>query len=380
MKKKLLELFRNLDPKFQEGGEFYPLHSLYDAVKTFLFVPAHPTPGRLGVHVRDKMDLKRLMVTVVVALIPATLFGIWNIGHQHYLVTGEAASCLDKFLYGLGKFLPIYIVTMAVGGTIEGIFAQVRKHQINEGFLVTGLLIPLVMPPDIPLWMVAVATAFAVIIGKEVLGGTGMNIFNPALLARAFVFFSYPAHISGDKVWIAGLPDGVSAATPLGQAAIHEPIGYSLWDMIWGTIPGSIGETSFIMIALGAAILILTRVASWEVIFSVFAGATVMGLLFNAFPANPYMEIPFYYHYFMGGLAFGAVFMATDPVTSARTRTGKFIYGFLIGVVALLVRVVNPAYPEGVMLAILLMNAAAPLIDYIVIERNIKKRLRRVSR
>ena len=380
MKKRLMELFDRLDPHFREGGDLYAMHSLYDAVKTFLFVPKHPTPPRLGVHIRDKMDLKRLMIMVVIALIPATLFGIWNVGYQHYLAIGQDATCMQEFLFGLGKFLPMYLVTMIVGGTIEGIFAQIRKHQINEGFLVSGLLIPLVMPPDLPLWMVAVATAFAVIIGKEVLGGTGMNVFNPALLARAFVFFSYPAFMSGDKVWVAGLPDGVSAATPLGAAAVHEPLGYSLWEMALGTIPGSFGETSFIMIMLGAIILIATRVASWQIMLSVFLGATFMGLIYNAFPANPYMEIPFYYHYFMGGLAFGAVFMATDPVTSSRTAVGKWIYGFLIGVIALLVRVVNPAYPEGVMLAILLMNAVAPLIDYLVIQRSIKKRLRRVTR
>jgi Na+-transporting NADH:ubiquinone oxidoreductase subunit B len=326
------------------------------------------------------------MIVVVSALIPALLFGMWNVGYQHYLSIGQEVGIWSVFFFGFLKVLPIIIVSYVVGLGIEFVVAQIRGHEVNEGFLVTGMLIPLVMPVDVPLWMVALATAFAVIIGKEVFGGTGMNIFNPALLARAFVFFAYPSYISGDKIWIAGLSggegivDNFSGATPLAQA--YEGASFSplqIQDMILGTIPGSIGETSVIAILIGAAILIFTGVGSWKIMLSVALGGLLTGLLLNLMGANSYMELPAYYHLLMGGFAFGAVFMATDPVTAAQTESGKWIYGCLIGGMAVVKRDFNPAYTEGMMLSILFMNAFAPLIDHYVVQYNISRRLKRAK-
>ena len=382
-----------IKPNFEKGGKYAKLHSTFDAFETFLFVP--DTVTRKGSNIRDCMDLKRVMSMVVIALLPALLFGMYNVGLQHFRALGDtaaAASIMGCFWFGFLRMLPIIIVSYVVGLGIEFISAQIRGHEVNEGFLVSGMLIPLVMPVDIPLWMVAVATAFAVIIGKEVFGGTGMNIFNPALIARAFVFFSYTPYISGEKVWVAGLTemknvaDGFSGATPLGDAAVALTEGAQsiTWtngatpmDWFLGTDPGCIGETSTLAILLGAIILLWTGVASWRIMLSVFAGGFGMALLFNAIGMNVYMEIPAYYHLLIGGFAFGAVFMATDPVTSAQTNTGKWIYGLLTGALAVLIRVVNPAYPEGMMLSILFMNAMAPLIDHYVVEANIRRRQRR---
>jgi Na+-transporting NADH:ubiquinone oxidoreductase subunit B len=362
---------------------------------TGLFVPDKVT--KIGSHIRDSIDLKRSMFLVVVALIPCLLFGMWNTGYQHFLSIGQDATLTEAFIYGLLKVLPLIIVAYAAGGAIEVIFAQKRGHEVNEGFLVTGMLIPLIVPADVPLWMVAIATAFATLIGKEVFGGTGMNFMNPALLTRAFLFFAYPGNMSGDKVWISGIPDGFSGATPLslGAASVAEfkSSGIPLADatqnlldkmgdysnMLIGTIPGSVGETSVIAILIGAAILLFTGIGNWKTMISVFVGGYLMGFIFNKFAVNPYMAIPAWQHLLMGGFAFGAVFMATDPVSSAQTENGKYIYGFLIGVIAILVRVLNPAYPEGMMLAILLMNVFAPTIDYVVVQNNIKKRLKRAK-
>jgi Na+-transporting NADH:ubiquinone oxidoreductase subunit B len=373
-----------LKPHFTKGGKFAKLQSVFEGFEAFMFVSNKVTFK--GSHIRDSLDLKRTMTVVLIALVPALLFGAYNVGFQHFRSIGQEVSVLHAFGFGFLKILPLIVVSYVVGLGIEFIAAQIRGHEINEGFLVTGLLIPLIMPIDIPLWMLAIATAFAVILGKEVFGGTGMNIFNPALLARAFLFFSYPGWMTGDKVWTEGLTagqnivDGFSGATPLSQLAQGQVSGIpSFMDMFFGTIPGSIGETSTIAILLGALILIVTGVGSWKIIVSVFAGGLGMGLLLNAFPANPYMELPFYYHFVMGGFAFGAVFMATDPVSGSQTETGKWIYGFLIGILSVLIRVLNPAYPEGVMLAILLMNLFAPLIDYFVIQSSIKRRLKRVK-
>jgi Na+-transporting NADH:ubiquinone oxidoreductase subunit B len=374
----------NLKPYFSEGGRFSKLRSVFDGFESFMFVSDKVTFK--GSHVRDSIDLKRIMSVVIIALIPAFLFGAYNVGLQHFRSVGETTTILHSFLFGFLKLLPLVIVSYAVGLGIEFISAQIRGHEINEGFLVSGLLIPLIMPIDIPLWMLALATAFSVILGKEVFGGTGMNVFNPALLARAFIFFSYPGWITGDKVWTAGLTagkniiDGFSGATPLSLCAAGEVTKLpSFMQMFIGTIPGTIGETSTIAILIGALILIITGVGSWKIIVSAFAGGAFMGLILNAASLNPFMELPFYYHFVMGGFAFGAVFMATDPVTSSQTEKGKWIYGFLVGVLSILIRVLNPAYPEGVMLAILLMNVFAPLIDYFVIQSSIKKRLGRVQ-
>ncbi len=393
MMKFLRNYIDRIKPNFEQGGKFAKLHSTFDAFETFLFVP--DTVTRKGSNIRDCMDLKRTMSMVVIALLPALLFGMYNVGLQHFRALGDAASAasiMGCFWFGFLKVLPIIIVSYVVGLGIEFISAQIRGHEVNEGFLVSGMLIPMIMPVDIPLWMVAVATAFAVIIGKEVFGGTGMNIFNPALIARAFVFFSYTPYISGEKVWVAGLSemtnvaDGFSGATPLGDAAvaltegaqtINWTNGATPMDWLIGTYPGCIGETSTIAILLGAVILLWSGVASWRIMFSVFAGGFGMALLFNAIGMNVYMNIPAYYHLLIGGFAFGAVFMATDPVTSAQTNTGKCIYGLLVGALAVLIRVVNPAYPEGMMLSILFMNAMAPLIDHYVVEANIRRRQRR---
>ncbi|MEE0948767.1 MAG: NADH:ubiquinone reductase (Na(+)-transporting) subunit B [Bacteroidales bacterium] len=371
-------------PNFEEGGKFYAFHSLFDAMDTFFLTPEATTTS--GCHIRDAVDNKRTMFTVVIALIPALLFGMYNIGYQHYLSEGVIAAgdyCANfwgNFGYGLLKLLPMILVSYIVGLGIECIFAQVRKHEVSEGYFVTGMLIPLICPPDVPLWQLALAVAFAVIIGKEVLGGTGYNFLNPALVARAFLFFSYPIQMSGDTVWIAAQGDAISGATPLGEmiAGAAQPSA-SVLDMIIGFMPGSVGETSVIAILIGALILLVTGVASWRIMLSIFVGGAAMGLIFNAVGANEYMSMPFYYHFLMGGFMFGAVFMATDPVTAAHTNTGKYIYGFLIGVMAVLIRVVNPAYPEGMMLAILLLNVFAPLIDYYVVDANIRKRAKRAK-
>lgn len=440
-------------PNFEKGGKLHFLHSVFDGFETFLFVPKHTTPEK-GAQVRDAVDMKRLMITVVVAMVPCLLFGIWNTGHQHYLAIGETVDTMAKILYGAQKVLPVVIISYGVGLGIEFAFAQMRGHAINEGYLVSGMLIPLILPVTIPLWQVALASAFAVIIAKEVFGGTGMNILNVAMTARAFLYFAYPTYMAGDiKVWTAGEPtvieqklDGYTRATALGLAAeqsstlaaeiqnareayvdkkvkeaeakgkIEDPVAfnkkmfdeaneleevkklkakiptqvtnafeskkggiYTLKSFVIGTIPGSIGETSFLMCLIGAVILILTGVGSWKIIVSAFGGAYLMGLLFNAIGGNAYMAMPAHYHLVMGGLAFGVVFMATDPVTAAQTEVGKWYYGFLVGALTVLIRVFNPAYPEGIMLVVLLMNVFAPLIDYYVVAANKKRRLKRLE-
>jgi Na+-transporting NADH:ubiquinone oxidoreductase subunit B len=379
-----------IKPPFEKGGKLHIFLAGFEAVETFLFVPNKVTTGK--VHIKDANDMKRSLIIVMIAMVPALLFGIWNTGFLHFQALGVDAGFWRMVGFGILKILPLYIVSYVVGLGIEIGFAQWRHEEVAEGYFVTGFLIPLVMPVDVPLWMVAVATVFAVVIGKEVFGGTGMNILNPALVARAFLFFAYPGSMSGDKVWIAGLTDGTgvidgySGATILGQAAQNTThfvngLGESFtpMDMFLGFIPGSIGETSTLAILIGAAILILTGVGSWKIIFSVFAGGAVMGLILNLFAVNDFMALPFWQHLLLGGFAFGAVFMATDPVSGAQTERGKWIYGFLIGIMAILIRVLNPAYPEGVMLAILLMNVFAPLIDHYVVEANIKKRLKRAK-
>ena len=381
--KALRNFLDNIKPQFEKGGKFEKFHSTFDAFETLLFVPNTTTKG--GVHIRDAVDLKRTMAVVVMAVVPALLFGMWNVGYQHFLSIGQEASFWETFFFGFLKVFPIIIVSYVVGLGIEFGFAQWRGHEVNEGFLVTGMLIPLIVPVDTPLWMIAVATAFSVVIGKEVFGGTGMNIWNPALLTRAFLFFAYPSKMSGDKVWIAGLldggdkvVDGFSGATPLGQA-ITGQVHVSLWDSFIGTIPGSIGETSTLAILIGAAILLYTGVGSWKIMLSTFVGGYLMALVFHAIGTTTLMQIDPLMQLTLGGFAFGAVFMATDPVTATRTEKGKWIYGFLIGVFAIMIRVFNPAYPEGVMLAILLMNTFAPLIDHFVVQGNIKRRLKRAK-
>ena len=373
-----------LKPSFTKGGKFEKLQSVFEGFDSFLFVSDKVTFK--GSHIRDAIDLKRTMTVVIIALLPALLFGSYNTGLQHFRSVGTDPDIFQAFAYGFIKILPLIIVSYIVGLGIEFIAAQIRGHEINEGYLVTGLLIPLIVPVDIPLWMLALAVAFSVILGKEVFGGTGMNIFNPALLARAFLFFSYPKWMTGDAVWTEGLTagkniiDGFSGATPLSLCAAGDVTSLpSFMQMFIGTIPGSIGETSTLAILIGAAILIITGVGSWKIMAGVFAGGLGMGLLLNAISANAYMELPFYYHFVMGGFAFGAVFMATDPVSGSQTEKGKWIYGLLIGILSILLRVLNPAYPEGVMLAILLMNLFAPLIDYYVIQFNIKRRLKRAK-
>ena len=362
-------------PKFEKGGKLEKFHSVFTGLESFLFVPNTTTSS--GAHIRDAVDLKRTMIIVVLALIPALLFGIYNVGYQHFNAVGGLADTtfFQLFFYGLWKVLPMIIVSYVVGLGIEFAVAQMKGHEINEGFLVSGLLIPMIMPVEAPLWMVALSTAFAVIIGKEIFGGTGMNIWNPALLARAFFFFSYPSMISGDKVWIAGdTDDAISQATPLAQMALGQPLTYSTADMFWGFIPGSVGETSAFCILIGAVILLLTNVASWRTMISVFVGGYLMALIFQ-----PISGVEAYQQLLMGGFAFGAVFMATDPVTSAQTNTGKYVYGLLIGAMAVIIRCINPGYPEGMMLAILLMNTFAPLIDWFVVQANIKRRLKRAK-
>jgi Na+-transporting NADH:ubiquinone oxidoreductase subunit B len=372
--------FNKYKPLFSEGGKYEKYRPAFMAMYTFAFTPEETTEK--GAHIRDAVDLKRIMFLVVIALIPATLFGMWNVGHQYYLQTGETVGNFSQFMFGFWKVLPMIIVSYVVGLGIEFYFAIKRGHEVNEGYLVSGLLIPLIMPVTIPLWILAVSVAFAVVIGKEVFGGTGMNIVNPALLARAFAFFAYPTFMSGNKVWI-NIPekaDAYSGETILGALGQGQEITASWYDMFIGTIPGSIGETSVLMILIGAALLLLTKVASWRIMVSGFAGATLMGFLFNLWGANPLMQTPWWQHLLLGGLAFGVIFMATDPVTAAQTRKGKYIYGFFIGMLAIMIRVFNPAYPEGVMLAILLMNVIAPTIDFYVVQGNIKKRKKRFEK
>src|SRR5690554_4225755 len=387
------------------------MRPLYETLATFLFTPKHVTTS--GSHIRDGVDLKRTMFTVVIALIPALLFGIYNTGHWHYELLAHANPAEygtyldymtgfgDKLGVGFMKVLPLILVSYAVGLAIEFIFGFMRGHALHEGYLVSGMLIPLIMPVDVPLWMVAVATAFAVVIGKEVFGGTGMNILNVALTARAFLFFAYPTEMSGNKVWIntsEGTPvDGFTGETLLAQATTvpaseftdvagnaYASVHQSFMDSIMGFIPGSIGETSVIACLLGAALLIFTGIGSWKIMFSTLIGGIVMGLIFNVvgthyFPDNAFLTLPWWYHLALGGFMFGLVFMATDPVTAAQTETGKWIYGFFIGILAILIRTVNPAYPEGVMMAILFMNVMAPMIDHYVIEANIKRRAKRLK-
>lgn len=378
--KALRNYIDNVKPQILE--KFPKLRSTVGAFETFLFTPNETNQG--GVHVRDAVDLKRTMIVVVLALVPAMLFGMWNTGYQHFRMTGETATFWETFGYGFLQVLPILIVSYVVGLAIEFAVAQIRGHEVNEGFLVSGFIIPLVMPADVPLWLVAVATAFAVIFGKEVFGGTGMNIWNPALIARAFLFFAYPSKMSGDAVWYGSgeAVDGFSGATCLSLANTTGTLGdFTFQDAVFGFIPGSIGETSVIAIAIGAVILLLTGIASWKTMLSVFVGGIVMGWLFNNFGSvdNNMAQLPWQEHLVIGGFCFGAVFMATDPVTSARTETGKFIYGFLVGAMAIIIRVLNPGYPEGMMLAILLMNTFAPLIDYVIVQRNISRRKNRVK-
>ncbi len=376
-----------LKPTFSEGGKLSWLHSTFEAFETFAYTPN--TVTRKGSHVRDAIDMKRSMIMVVIALLPALLFGMWNIGYQTAIHSDvwpyEAGTCCYFWYclwFGFLRMLPLIVVSYVVGLAIEFYFAQVRHHEVNEGYLVSGLIIPMIVPVTTPLWQLAIAVAFAVVFAKEVFGGTGMNFLNPALVARAFLFFSYPTHMSGDQVWIAKDlcgSDAIAGATPLGEIAVGNEISASALDMFIGLIPGSTCETSVIAILLGAIILLLMGIASWRVMLSVVLGGGLMGLLFNAIGANAYMQLPFYYHYIMGGFAFGCVFMATDPVTSAQTNCGKWIYGFLVGAFAVLLRVVNPAYPEGMMLSILLMNCFAPLIDHCVVAANIKRRNKRVK-
>lgn len=400
----LRDLLDKQKPLFMKGGKLENFYYLYEAGETFLFKPNH-TAGIKGAQVRDAIDLKRMMITVVIAMIPCLLFGIYNTGHQHFLATGQTAGLWEDFgpkmLIGLQLVLPIVIVAYASGGLVEAIFAVVRKHPINEGFLVTGMLIPLVVPATLPLWQVALATIFAVVIAKEVFGGTGMNILNVAMTARAFLYFAYPAQISGDQVWTylgdKAPVDGFSGATALAvaynagvegetvksalsshNASLGEGI-YEFVNLFIGWIPGSIGETSALMALIGAAILIGTGVASWKIIVSGFGGAYIMGLVMNIFAVNEYMAMPPEYHLVIGGLAFGVVFMATDPVSAAQTELGKWIYGFLIGVLTVVIRVTNPAYPEGIMLAVLFMNVFAPLIDHYVVKANKNRRLQRAT-
>ncbi len=396
--KALRNYLDKIKPNFEKGGKLHWLHSTFDAFETFLFVPN--TTSRSGVHIHDARDSKRTMIIVVIALIPALLVGMYNIGYQHYLAIAQNVGFFDKFIYGLLAILPQIVVSYGVGLGIEFAMAQVKKEEVAEGFLVTGILVPMITPVDTPLWMIAIATAFAVVFAKEVFGGTGYNVFNVALITRAFLFFSYPSKMSGDEVWVrtgssfglgqGNVIDGFSGATPLGQLAVTEAPKFSeftftnvagdsltITDMLIGLIPGSIGEVSTIAILLGALLLIATNVGSWKIMLSVFLGGFCTVGLVNLFAVNPVMEMPAYYHFILGGFAFGAVFMATDPVTASRTEKGKWIYGFLIGVVAITIRVFNPGYPEGMMLAILLMNAFAPLIDFYVVDANIKRRLKR---
>ncbi len=384
---KIRSFIDKIKPNFVEGGKFAWLQSTFEAFETFAFAPNTVTTR--GSHVRDAVDMKRAMITVVIALIPALLFGMWNIGFQTSIYAeewpyelGTAASWWYCLWFGFLRMLPLIVVSYAVGLGIEFMFAQIRHHEVNEGFLVTGLLIPMIVPVTTPLWQLALAVAFAVVLGKEVFGGSGMNFLNPALVARAFLFFSYPTHMSGSSVWVAADlwgSDAVSCATPLGELAAGSWPSDSALDLFIGTVTGSTCETSVLAILLGAVVLLASGIGSWRIMLSVVLGGGAMGVLFNLIGANDYMQLPFYYHFLMGGFMFGAVFMATDPVTSAQTNKGKWIYGLLIGAFAVLLRVLNPAYPEGMMLSILLMNCFAPLIDHCVVASNIKRREHRIA-
>ncbi len=373
LRRKLDEIKR----PFAKGEKWERFAPAVNAFDTFLFVPNHTTTK--GAHIRDAVDLKRTMITVIIALLPALVYGIYNTGYQHFSQLGTEFTFMDAFIHGAWKIVPMIVVSYVVGLTIEFAFAVYRGHEVNEGYLVTGLLIPMIMPVDIPLWMVAISVAFAVLIAKEAFGGTGMNILNPALTARAFAFFAYPTYMSGNKVWVseAGVLDAVSGETILGSLAAGQSVGYSTFEMFQGAIPGSIAETSTLWILVGALILIFTGVGSWRIMVGGVIGAAVMGFLFNLWGANALMSFDWLNHLVVGGFAFGIVFMATDPVSAAQTLKGKWIYGILVGIFCIMIRVFNPAYPEGVMLAILLMNVFAPTIDHYVIEGNIKKRTKR---
>ena len=373
----LRKKFDSLRRPFGKGQKLEKFAPAINAFDTFLFVPNHTT--KKGARIRDAVDLKRTMVTVIIALLPALIYGIYNTGYQYHVQTGESFTFIDAFIHGAFKIVPMIIVSYVVGLTIEFGFAVYRGHEINEGYLVTGLLIPMIMPVDIPLWMVGISTAFAVLIAKEAFGGTGMNILNPALTARAFAFFAYPTYMSGNKVWVseAGSVDGISGETILGSLAAGQDVKYSMIQMFQGSIPGSIAETSTLWVAVGALILILTGIGSWRIIIGGIIGAAIMGLLFNLWGANALMSFSWMNHLIVGGFAFGIVFMATDPVSAAQTNKGKWIYGILTGILCIMIRVFNPAYPEGVMLAILLMNVFAPTIDHYVVNANINKRKKR---
>lgn len=424
--KALEKIVHKLDPKFEKGGKWAKWHPLYETLTTFAFTPKHVT--QKGAHIRDGIDLKRTMFMVVIAMIPCLLFGIYNTGHWHYEIQAAAglldASYLeygahfgDKVVFGLMKVLPIVVVSYGVGLGVEFIFGMRNGHSLHEGFLVSGMLIPLTMPADVPLWMVAVATVFAVVIGKEVFGGTGMNVLNVALTARAFLFFAYPTAMSGDKVWKSGtadvvekaggtLPDGASGATALGDLQSMKTAGnevitiageampagstsdallakfntvYDPMDAFFGMIPGSVGETSTLAALLGGLMLTAMGIASWRIILTFFAGGFLAGLLMNAVGGNAYFDMPAFYHLIIGGFAFGAIFMATDPVTAAQTGWGKLWYGLFGGMIAVFIRTLNPAFPEGVMLAILFMNVMAPIIDHMVVSVNVKRRLKRLK-
>ena len=375
-------ILESVKPLFIKGGKLEKMYPAYDAFETFLFVPDHTTKS--GSHIRDAVDLKRTMAFVVLSLIPCIIFGMWNIGDQYYSAISEESNFINSLIFGFWKFLPLLAVSYAVGLSVEFAFAISRGHSVNEGYLVTGMLIPLIMPVDVPLWMLAVSVIFAVVIGKEVFGGTGMNILNPALTARAFLFFAYPSYMSGDKVWVHGAgADGYSGETILGALASNttswDNLKWNFNDALIGYIPGSVGETSFIAIIIGALILIFSGVGSWRIILSTFLGGYLTALLFNLWGVNFLMSTPAHIHLLIGGFAFGAVFMSTDPVSGSQTNKGKIIYGLLIGFFAIVIRVFNPAYPEGMMLAILLMNVFAPLIDHYIVDASIKKRLQRIN-
>lgn len=401
----LKSTLHNLKEKYK-GTKIAPA---FGAIHTFLYMPNEVTHG--GTHIKAADDLKRTMNTVILALIPCLIFGMFNAGYQHYFALGEIQQAngffdasfwsWDNLVIGLWKVLPLVIVSYGVGLGIEFLFAIIKKHEVEEGYLVTGMLVPLIVPIDTPLWMLAVAVAFGVVIGKEVFGGTGMNVLNPALTIRAFLFFAYPTWMTGDKVWVHGAVeranqiasgaqlDAISGETILGGLAQGKHLAYSNWDMFYGLIPGSVGETSTLLILLGGLFLIFTKIGSWRIMLSSVVGAIVMGLIFNGVIDQGWitegskfyglMSTPFWQHLIIGGFAFGTVYMATDPVTASQTNKGKWIYGFLIGFISILIRVFNPAYPEGVMLAILLMNVFAPTIDHYVIKGNIKKRMKRLK-
>ena len=383
--KALRQYLDRIKPNFEKGGKLHAFQSIFDGLETFLFVPN--TTSKVGTHIHDSIDSKRIMSMVVIAALPALLFGMYNVGYQNYLLAGKLAeaSFFNIFFFGFLAVIPKVLVSYIVGLGIEFAWAQWKHEEIQEGFLVTGILIPLIIPVNCPLWILVIAVAFSVIICKEIFGGTGMNIFNPALCARAFLFFSYPSKMTGDSVWVAtnsilgfgnDLPDGFTAATPLGEIGVGADVPYTITDMITGFIPGSIGETSVIAIAIGAIILLWTGIASWRTMGSVFAGGIITAVIFNSLDMTP---ISWYEHIVLGGFCFGAVFMATDPVTSARTSFGQYVYGALIGAMAIIIRVMNPGYPEGMMLAILFANMLAPLIDYCVVQTNINKRMKRLT-